>query len=156
MPSALPCLARFCTPDMVGGVVILPSMSHLVLNHHHKSKSISVFLSWTGFMNHSMCIFSAPGHYESKKTVRVTDQMMMTMLHQLRHGRQDNHATNHADQMLGPGFPEDPGPEGQQLLTNFGPKAGHRLAYLARFCTPGVVILSSMSHLVMMIQAKHG
>jgi hypothetical protein len=30
MPSALPCLARFCTPDMVGGVFILPSMSHLV------------------------------------------------------------------------------------------------------------------------------
>jgi hypothetical protein len=29
-PFALPCLARFCTPDMVGGVVILPSMSHLV------------------------------------------------------------------------------------------------------------------------------
>jgi hypothetical protein len=30
MPSALPCLARYCTPDMVGGVIILPSMSHLV------------------------------------------------------------------------------------------------------------------------------
>jgi hypothetical protein len=35
MPSALLCLARCCTPDMVGGVVILPSMSHLVGNHHH-------------------------------------------------------------------------------------------------------------------------
>jgi hypothetical protein len=35
MPSALPCLARFCTPDMVGGMVILPSMSHLVYSHHH-------------------------------------------------------------------------------------------------------------------------
>jgi hypothetical protein len=31
MPSALLCLARFCTPDVVGGVVILPSMSHLVI-----------------------------------------------------------------------------------------------------------------------------
>jgi hypothetical protein len=30
MPSALPCLARLCTPGVVGGVIILPSMSHLV------------------------------------------------------------------------------------------------------------------------------
>jgi hypothetical protein len=35
MPSALLCPARFCTPDVVGGVVILPSMSHLVYYHHH-------------------------------------------------------------------------------------------------------------------------
>jgi hypothetical protein len=30
MPSALLCPARFCTPDVVGGVVILLSMSYLV------------------------------------------------------------------------------------------------------------------------------
>jgi hypothetical protein len=36
MPSALLCPARFCTPDVVGGVVILPSMSQLVQHHHHQ------------------------------------------------------------------------------------------------------------------------
>jgi hypothetical protein len=30
MTSNLPCLARFCTPGVVGGVVVLPFMSHLV------------------------------------------------------------------------------------------------------------------------------
>jgi hypothetical protein len=35
LPSALLCLARFCTPDVVGGVVILLSMSHLVYYHHN-------------------------------------------------------------------------------------------------------------------------
>jgi hypothetical protein len=34
MPAALPCPDRFCTPDMVGGMVILPSMSYLVQYHH--------------------------------------------------------------------------------------------------------------------------
>jgi hypothetical protein len=29
------CFARFCTPGVIGGVVILPSMSHLVKHHHH-------------------------------------------------------------------------------------------------------------------------
>jgi hypothetical protein len=30
VPSALLCPARFSTPDVVGGVVILPPMSYLV------------------------------------------------------------------------------------------------------------------------------
>jgi hypothetical protein len=37
MPSALLCPARFCTPDVVGGVVILPSMTYLG-NHHHLTR----------------------------------------------------------------------------------------------------------------------
>jgi hypothetical protein len=38
VPFALPSLARFCTPGVVGGVVILPSMWHLdqVYYHHHQ------------------------------------------------------------------------------------------------------------------------
>jgi hypothetical protein len=35
MSSALLCLAQVCTPDVVGGVIILPSMSHPVQYHHH-------------------------------------------------------------------------------------------------------------------------
>jgi hypothetical protein len=35
MPSVLLCPVFFCTPDVVGGVVILPSMSYLVQYHHH-------------------------------------------------------------------------------------------------------------------------
>jgi hypothetical protein len=38
MPSALLCPARFCAPNVVGGVVILPSMSYLVLHHHHQKR----------------------------------------------------------------------------------------------------------------------
>jgi hypothetical protein len=46
MSSDLLCLARFRTPDenVVGGVVILPSMSHLAQHHHHMiSASRSLF-----------------------------------------------------------------------------------------------------------------
>jgi hypothetical protein len=39
MPSALICPARFCTPDVVGGVVIPPSMPYLVKYHQQQSKA---------------------------------------------------------------------------------------------------------------------
>jgi hypothetical protein len=40
VPSALPCLAHFCTPDMVGGVVILPSTLSGVKSSSSSSSSI--------------------------------------------------------------------------------------------------------------------
>jgi hypothetical protein len=39
MPSALLCPARFCTPDVVGGVVILPLMPYLVKYNQQQSKA---------------------------------------------------------------------------------------------------------------------
>jgi hypothetical protein len=37
---AMLCLAPFCTPGMVGSVVILPSMSHLVQLHHRHGSAL--------------------------------------------------------------------------------------------------------------------
>jgi hypothetical protein len=46
MPSALLCPARYCTPDVVGGVVFLPSMSYLVKYHHHHHGYTKLRFRW--------------------------------------------------------------------------------------------------------------
>jgi hypothetical protein len=63
MPSTFPCLAQFCTSGVVGGEVVLPSMSQVVLYHHHHHD----------YANTDACPSHSPNTIDRCEELAITD-----------------------------------------------------------------------------------